>query len=172
MALSRSRARVSRTTRRRRCSSARTTRRDRRRPRQARARDRREDAGRAAWTFVTRARVDSSPAIAGGRVYVGSSDGKLYVLDAATGTEAVGIRRRRRDHRLPGHRRPDAWSSARRTAGSTASARAAGGLLSALFRCAWSPTATRITRSARRPSGLPPLRDGPRPPTSDLPALI
>jgi outer membrane protein assembly factor BamB len=34
---------------------------------------------------VTRARVDSSPAIAGGRVFVGSSDGKLYVLDAATG---------------------------------------------------------------------------------------
>ena len=29
--------------------------------------------------------MDSSPAIAGGRVYVGSSDGKLYVLDAATG---------------------------------------------------------------------------------------
>jgi len=35
---------------------------------------------------MTRARVDSSPAVAGGRVYVGSSDGKLYVLDAATGT--------------------------------------------------------------------------------------
>ncbi len=41
--------------------------------------------GKAAWTFVTRARVDSSPAIAGGRVYVGSSDGKLYVLDGSTG---------------------------------------------------------------------------------------
>ena len=34
---------------------------------------------------MTRARIDSSPVIAGGRVYVGSSDGKLYVLDAATG---------------------------------------------------------------------------------------
>ena len=54
---------------------------------------------------MTRARVDSSPAIAGGRVYVGSSDGKLYVLDAATGAEAVGVRRWRRDHRLAGHRR-------------------------------------------------------------------
>ena len=41
--------------------------------------------GKAAWTFATRARVDSSPAVAGGRVFVGSSDGKLYVLDAATG---------------------------------------------------------------------------------------
>ena len=37
------------------------------------------------WTFATRARVDSSPAVAGGRVYVGSSDGRLYVLDEATG---------------------------------------------------------------------------------------
>jgi outer membrane protein assembly factor BamB len=42
-------------------------------------------SGKAAWTFITRARVDSSPAIAGGRVYVGSSDGKLYALDGATG---------------------------------------------------------------------------------------
>ena len=32
-----------------------------------------------------RARVDSSPAIAGGRAYIGSNDGKLYVLDVATG---------------------------------------------------------------------------------------
>ena len=29
--------------------------------------------------------MDSSPVIAGGRVYVGSSDGKLYVLDLETG---------------------------------------------------------------------------------------
>ena len=41
--------------------------------------------GKAAWTFTTRARVDSSPVVAGGRVYVGSNDGKLYVLDAASG---------------------------------------------------------------------------------------
>src|SRR5712692_3115400 len=41
--------------------------------------------GKSVWKFATRARVDSSPALAGGRVYVGSSDGKLYVLDAATG---------------------------------------------------------------------------------------
>ena len=41
--------------------------------------------GKAAWTFATRARVDSSPAIVGGRVYIGSSDGRLYVLDAQSG---------------------------------------------------------------------------------------
>ncbi len=41
--------------------------------------------GKGAWTFATRARVDSSPVVAGGHVYVGSSDGRLYVLDAASG---------------------------------------------------------------------------------------
>jgi outer membrane protein assembly factor BamB len=41
--------------------------------------------GKPAWKFVTARRVDSSPALAGGRVYVGSSDGRLYVLDAASG---------------------------------------------------------------------------------------
>jgi len=41
--------------------------------------------GKERWVFPTRARVESSPAIAGGRVVVGSSDGKLYVLDAASG---------------------------------------------------------------------------------------
>jgi len=43
--------------------------------------------GRAAWTFATKARVDSSPVVAAGRVYVGSSDGRLYVLDAASGAK-------------------------------------------------------------------------------------
>jgi outer membrane protein assembly factor BamB len=42
-------------------------------------------SGKAIWTFRTRARVDSSPAIAGGRVYVGSNDGRFYVLDLASG---------------------------------------------------------------------------------------
>jgi outer membrane protein assembly factor BamB len=42
-------------------------------------------SGKALWTFRTRARVDSSPAIAGGRVYIGSSDGRFYVLDLASG---------------------------------------------------------------------------------------
>src|SRR5439155_7043673 len=39
-------------------------------------------SGKGVWTFLTPARVDSSPAVAGGRVYVCSSDGKLYALDA------------------------------------------------------------------------------------------
>ena len=44
-------------------------------------------AGKAAWTFATRARVESSPAIAGGRVFVGSNDGRFYVLNLDTGAK-------------------------------------------------------------------------------------
>jgi outer membrane protein assembly factor BamB len=44
-------------------------------------------AGSAAWTFATRARVESSPAIAGGRVFVGSNDGHFYVLSVANGAK-------------------------------------------------------------------------------------
>jgi outer membrane protein assembly factor BamB len=44
-------------------------------------------AGKAAWTFTTRARVESSPAIAGGRVYVGSNDGRFYVLNLSDGAK-------------------------------------------------------------------------------------
>lgn len=43
--------------------------------------------GRAAWTFTTRARVESSPAVAGSRVYVGSNDGRFYVLNLANGAK-------------------------------------------------------------------------------------
>lgn len=42
-------------------------------------------AGKALWTFTTRARVESSPAIAGGRVFVGSNDGRFYALNMTTG---------------------------------------------------------------------------------------
>ena len=38
-----------------------------------------------AWTGATGGAVDSSPSITSGVVYVGSSDGKLYVLDLITG---------------------------------------------------------------------------------------
>jgi outer membrane protein assembly factor BamB len=41
--------------------------------------------GKAAWTFTTRARVESSPLVSGNRVFVGSNDGVLYELDLATG---------------------------------------------------------------------------------------
>jgi outer membrane protein assembly factor BamB len=44
-------------------------------------------AGKAAWTFTTRARVESSPAVAGGRVYVGSNDGRFYVLSLSDGAK-------------------------------------------------------------------------------------
>ena len=40
---------------------------------------------KARWAFTTRARVDSSPAIAGNRVVIGGGDGKLYVLDLGSG---------------------------------------------------------------------------------------
>lgn len=43
--------------------------------------------GTTAWTFGTRARVESSPAIAGGRVFVGSNDGRFYVLNVNDGTK-------------------------------------------------------------------------------------
>lgn len=42
-------------------------------------------AGKAVWTFDTRARVESSPAIASGRVFVGSNDGRFYVLSLSDG---------------------------------------------------------------------------------------
>lgn len=41
-----------------------------------------------AWKFKTGGRVLSSPAVSGGRVFVGSTDGKLYAIDQATGTQA------------------------------------------------------------------------------------
>ena len=82
--------------------------------------------GKAAWTFVTSARVDSSPAIAGGRVYIGSSDGqalrastrrpaqKQWEYDAGDAHHDVAghrggpHRRRRQDGRstVSGSRRP------------------------------------------------------------------
>jgi outer membrane protein assembly factor BamB len=43
--------------------------------------------GKAVWTFATRARVESSPAVAGGRVFVGSNDGRFYVLSLSSGAK-------------------------------------------------------------------------------------
>jgi outer membrane protein assembly factor BamB len=43
--------------------------------------------GQEVWNYVTGNRVDGSPVVAGGRVYVGSLDGNFYVLDLAKGTE-------------------------------------------------------------------------------------
>ena len=39
------------------------------------------------WKFKTLGRVYSSPAVAGGVVFVGSTDGNVYAIDAATGAQ-------------------------------------------------------------------------------------
>ena len=44
------------------------------------------ETGQELWTVTTRARVDASPAVIGDRVYVGSGDGRLYVLDLGSGS--------------------------------------------------------------------------------------
>lgn len=43
------------------------------------------ETGKRAWTFATRAKVDSSPAIVGDRVFVGSQDGNVYELGLKDG---------------------------------------------------------------------------------------
>ncbi len=47
----------------------------------------RRATGERAWTFTTRAKIDSSPAIVGDRVFIGSNDGNLYELGLADGKE-------------------------------------------------------------------------------------
>ena len=48
--------------------------------------------GTEVWNFPTQGQVDSSPVVAGGRVYVGSQDGHLYVLDLATGRQLQKVK--------------------------------------------------------------------------------
>jgi outer membrane protein assembly factor BamB len=43
--------------------------------------------GKSVWTFTTRSRVESSPAISGERVFVGSNDGRFYVLGLNNGAK-------------------------------------------------------------------------------------
>ena len=43
--------------------------------------------GQVQWTFPTGGAVESSPAIVDGIVYFGSQDGKIYAVDAASGSE-------------------------------------------------------------------------------------
>jgi outer membrane protein assembly factor BamB len=47
--------------------------------------------GNATWIFTTEGKLDSSPVVAGKRVYVPSNDGKLYVLTLATGERIQAI---------------------------------------------------------------------------------
>ena len=48
-------------------------------------------SGVAKWVFQTGGKVDSSPVVAGKRVYFGSGDGKLYVLDWAKGEKVQEV---------------------------------------------------------------------------------
>jgi outer membrane protein assembly factor BamB len=47
--------------------------------------------GKSKWIFATDGRLESSPVVAGNRVYVGSNDGKLYVVDLTTGQRIQAI---------------------------------------------------------------------------------
>jgi outer membrane protein assembly factor BamB len=47
--------------------------------------------GAVKWVFPTGAKVDSSPVVVSNRVYFGSADGKLYVVDLATGKEVQAL---------------------------------------------------------------------------------
>jgi len=44
-----------------------------------------KSTGKEIWSFLTRARVESSPLITGNRVFIGSNDGLLYELDLISG---------------------------------------------------------------------------------------
>ena len=39
------------------------------------------------WSFATRGKVDSSPAVCAGKAVVGSDDGRLYVVSLSEGRE-------------------------------------------------------------------------------------
>ncbi|HEC03167.1 MAG TPA: Pyrrolo-quinoline quinone, partial [Phycisphaerales bacterium] len=45
------------------------------------------DDGKVLWTFQTLGEVDSSPVICGGKVVVGSEDGRLYILKLSDGSK-------------------------------------------------------------------------------------
>lgn len=45
------------------------------------------DNGKVVWTFQTLGEVDSSPAICGDKVVVGSGDGRLYMLRLSDGKQ-------------------------------------------------------------------------------------
>lgn len=51
------------------------------------ARVNRLETGTQKWHFPTGDRIDSSPAVTNGVIYVGSDDHYLYAIDAATGTQ-------------------------------------------------------------------------------------
>lgn len=58
-------------------------------------------ADKILWRFQARGRVLSSPAVAGGAVYVGSEEGRLYALDARTGALRWGFQTHGAIHSSP-----------------------------------------------------------------------
>ena len=48
----------------------------------------RRKTGESLWTFGTRAKIDSSPVIAGRNAYFGSTSGTLYAVNLDTGQSA------------------------------------------------------------------------------------
>jgi outer membrane protein assembly factor BamB len=44
------------------------------------------------WAYQTRGQIDSSPAVTGNVVYVGSGDGNVYALDAVSGAKKWAYR--------------------------------------------------------------------------------
>ena len=80
------------------------------------------ETGRAVWTFATRpgsTRLRRSP---GDRVYVGSGDGRLYVLDLRTGTLVEDFDSASAFRGVPGHCRRPSRDRRPSTASCTASA--------------------------------------------------
>ena len=43
--------------------------------------------GKTLWTFATRGKVESSPVVCGDKVFVGSEDGRLYMVSLGGGKE-------------------------------------------------------------------------------------
>ena len=43
--------------------------------------------GKEKWSYMTKARIEGSPVVAGGRVYIGGGDGRFYVFDARSGAK-------------------------------------------------------------------------------------
>jgi len=61
--------------------------------------------GECVWRFTTAGPIRFAPAIAGGRAYVASDDGRLYCLDAATGATIWAFRAGPEDRQLLGNGR-------------------------------------------------------------------
>jgi outer membrane protein assembly factor BamB len=61
--------------------------------------------GGTRWVFYTEGPVRLAPAVAGGKVYVGSDDGHVYCLDAGDGRLIWKHRPGPRDRRVPGNER-------------------------------------------------------------------